>query len=129
MLQDLTIMIVDDDDDYCFIAEIIFKKAGIGNQCIKASNGSEALEKLLEISAKGEKIPEVILLDLKMPVMDGFQFLEEVRNKPDLDLSQAKVYVSTSSILPKDKEKAFTYSITGFIPKPITKEILKNLLA
>lgn len=128
MFHDCTFMVVDDDLDYLFITEILLKKSGVVKQIITASNGLEALEKLREIAAAGEKNPAIIFLDLKMPVMDGFEFLEEITSSSELDLSQTKIFVTTSSVLPKDKEKAFTYSIAGFVPKPLNQDILKEVL-
>ncbi|AHM58742.1 response regulator receiver domain-containing protein [Flammeovirgaceae bacterium 311] len=63
-----------------------------------------------------------------MPVMDGFEFLEEATSTPELNLSQTKIYVTTSSVLPKDKEKVAAYPIAGFIPKPLNQNILKEIL-
>lgn len=126
--QEFTIMVVDDDDDYCFVTKIMLRKAGIGKQIIVASDGQEALNKLYEFAATGEKLPSIIFLDLKMPVMDGFDFLEEA-TKSDLNLSQTKIFVTTSSVLPKDKEKASAYPIAGFISKPLNHDVLRELLS
>lgn len=99
-------MVVDDDEDYCFVTKKILQKSGIGKKIITAANGLEALKKLQEITASGEKLPDYIFLDLKMPIMNGFEFLEEAGKSAELDLSETRIFISTSSVLPKDKEKA-----------------------
>jgi CheY-like chemotaxis protein len=126
--QEHTIMVVDDDDDYCFVTKIMLKKAGVGKKIIVASDGLEALNKLQGIAASGGKLPAIIFLDLKMPVMDGFEFLEEATKSSGLNLSQTKIFVTTSSVLPKDKEKALTYTIAGFVSKPLNQDVLRDIL-
>jgi CheY-like chemotaxis protein len=128
MLQQKTIMVVDDDDDYCFVTEMVLQQAGIGKDIIIASDGLEAIKKLQGLAAGGEPLPAIIFLDLKMPVMDGFEFLEEATTSPKLNLSQTRIFVTTSSVLPKDKDKAASYPIAGFIPKPLTQETVMQLL-
>lgn len=129
MQQEFTVMVIDDDEDYCFVSRKILQKAGIGKQVITASNGLEALKKLQEIAASGEKLPALIFLDLKMPIMNGFEFLEELSKATELDLSKTRIYTTTSSVLPEDKEKANKYPIAGFISKPLSKEILEGILS
>jgi CheY-like chemotaxis protein len=60
--------------------------------------------------------------------MNGFEFLEEVTQLTELNLSQTKIYVCTSSGHPKDKEQAYLFPIAGFLTKPITSEILVDIL-
>lgn len=129
MFEEYRIMVVDDDEDYCFVTEMILRNAGVGNQVVIASDGLEALQELQKMTDKGEKLPAIIFLDLKMPVMDGFEFLEAVTTSTQLNLGQTKIFVTTSSVLPKDREKAATYPIAGFVPKPLNKDMLKEILA
>lgn len=123
-----TVLVVDDDDNWCFVTKLFLKRSGQVQQIYTAQNGREALNKLKEMAATGQKLPEAVFLDLKMPVMDGFEFLEEVTKAPDLDLSNTRIFICTSSLHPKDQERAGAYPIAGFIPKPLTQEILNNLL-
>jgi CheY-like chemotaxis protein len=123
-----TIMVIDDDQDWCFVIKMILQKAGFGKQVITAYNGLDGLKKLQAIAASGEKLPELIFLDLRMPVMDGFEFLNEITNSSELNLHQTKIFIVTSSNLSQDKEKATGYTIAGFISKPLTPETLSEIL-
>ncbi|WP_051359642.1 response regulator [Adhaeribacter aquaticus] len=123
-----TILIVDDDETCCFVAKRILQKYGFGQQIITVHNGLEALLKLQTIATKGEKLPELIFLDIKMPIMNGFEFLEEVTQITELNLSQTKIYVCTSSNHSKDKEQASLFPIAGFITKPLTADVLVDIL-
>ena len=122
------VLVIDDDEGWLFIYKNILRKAGIGKQVLTANNGLEGLKILQNIAAKNEKLPELIFLDIKMPVMDGFDFLDEVTKSAEWDLSQTKIFICTSSFHPKDKEKANLYPISGFITKPLTQDILRDIL-
>ncbi|WP_246151051.1 response regulator [Adhaeribacter aerolatus] len=122
-----TVLLVDDDDNWCFLSKKILKKAGIGEEILTAHNGREALKKLQDLTANGEKLPDLIFLDIKMPVMDGFEFLEALTKTPELNLDQTRIYMCTSSFHPKDRERAELYPIAGFLTKPLTPEVLKEL--
>ena len=123
-----TVLIIDDDADWCFIAQMILQRAGFGKNIITANNGQEGIKTLRTISEKGEKFPDIIFLDIKMPVMDGFEFLEAITKSTEPDLSRTRIYICSSSYHPKDKEKANLYPIAGFIPKPLTVDILREIL-
>jgi len=123
------VLVVDDDDNWCFLTKLILQKANIFREITIARNGQEALNKIKALAAHGESLPELILLDIKMPVMDGFEFLEEIQKFPAINLSRTRIYLSTSSFLKTDKEKAQLYPVSGFITKPLTEEILNDILA
>lgn len=123
-----TILVVDDDETYRFLVKRILHKSGFCQQIITAHNGSEGLQILQVMAASGGKLPELIFLDIKMPVMNGFEFLEEVFKSKDLYLSQTKIYMCSSSMLLKDKEKAYLYPIAGFLTKPLTSVVLQGIL-
>jgi CheY-like chemotaxis protein len=123
-----TILVIDDDESHHFLVKRNLQKSGCRQQIITAQNGLDALHKLQAIAASGEKLPELIFLDIRMPVMDGFEFLAEVTQLTKLNLNQTKIYMCTSSMLPKDKERASLYAIAGFLPKPLTAEILNDIL-
>lgn len=123
------IMVVDDDENWCFIANRMLKKASKVQEIIIAKNGLEALKKLQHYATSGEKLPELIFLDIKMPVMDGFEFLEEVSQQESFNLDDTKVYICSSSLHPKDQERAAHYAVDGFLSKPFTMNELRGIMA
>lgn len=127
--QIATVMVVDDDDNWCFLSRRMLQKAGVGKQIITANNGLEAIKKLQALLANGDKLPDLIFLDIKMPVMDGFEFLDEITKWEVLSPIHTRIFMCSSSVHFKDKERADRYPIAGFITKPLTPEILKSILA
>jgi CheY-like chemotaxis protein len=125
--QIATVLVVDDDPNWCYVTRLLLEDEGVGQQILTAPNGLEALKKLQTMAANGENLPELIFLDIKMPVMDGFEFLEEIAKAPALNLTRTRIFIYTSSFLPKDKERARQYPVSGFITKPLTEEKLRDI--
>jgi CheY-like chemotaxis protein len=121
-----TVLVVDDEENWIFIYKSMLADEGIGKEIISAKNGLEALKQLQAMAAHGKKLPELIFLDLKMPVMDGFELLEQLLKSPELNMSHTRIIMVTSSFLAKDKERAKHYPVAGFITKPFTAEILRS---
>lgn len=125
-----TIYLVDDDDVFQFLTKKVIEESNLVSKIKIFNNGQEAIEDITDKYMKGSQLPEIILLDLSMPVMDGWEFLEEF-NKIENNHS-IMIYVISSSISPKDVEKANSYSsVRDYIIKPITKvkfiELLNNI--
>lgn len=88
----------------------------------------EAFRFLKDSLISGKNIPEVIFLDLRMPKMNGFEFLKAMIELPDLKLDQIKIYVLTSSLDPNDIKKVKENKLVlKFIGKPLTSQILKEI--
>ena len=96
---------------------------------VTVHSGWEALETLKDLSVHQKKLPEIILLDLNMPGMDGFEFLDGTGTAAAGNLSYTKVFIWTSSSHPQDKKKAVASPITisGYLTKPLTQESLSVL--
>lgn len=123
------ILCVDDDPTALSIQKIMFKFMQFGEETITKLNGQEALDFYEEI-AKGNlnTIPEIIFLDLNMPVLDGWGFLEIFHKNYFHHFPNTKVYILSSSVDPNDKENAEKYPfVANFISKPLTKEIVKEI--
>ena len=122
-------MLVDDNPDDNFFHERIIKKSGAATVVITKESGMEALEYLK--LQRYEKIshPELIFLDINMPGMNGWEFIEEY-NKLDKDQQGEHVIVMlTTSKNPDDKTQSETHQIvTDFKSKPLTKEILEEII-
>ena len=119
--------IIDDDPIFIFGTKKIMELTSFCESFLIFHNGKDALDKLTAIIVNGERLPEIILLDINMPVMDGWQFLDEFTKVPSPQ--QILIYVVTSSIDPADLEKARQYeTINNYIVKPITVNKLKDIL-
>ncbi|MBZ9731373.1 response regulator [Salegentibacter sp. JZCK2] len=122
------IWIIDDDPIYTFGAKRKLKQINISKSVRALDNGKEALEELhhLAITEKS-KLPDLILLDINMPHMDGWQFLKELEN---MSLKvDATVYLVTSSVDPRDIEKArASRHVCGYLNKPLQTENILGIL-
>lgn len=120
--------IIDDDPIFVFGAKRIMKLANFCESFLIFHNGQEAINYLKPVIETGKtEIPDVILLDLNMPIMDGWQFLDEFIKIP----SQKKItiYIVSSSIDPADIDKAKRYeAVENYIIKPISADKLKSIL-
>ncbi|MBC3847289.1 response regulator [Winogradskyella echinorum] len=119
--------IIDDDPIFVFTTKKLFDFNNYCESILIYHNGKEALEGLKPIIESNENVPELILLDLNMPIMDGWQFLDEFSK---LKCNKKIVlYIVSSSIDPVDIERAKTYrEVSNYIIKPITRESLAQII-
>jgi CheY-like chemotaxis protein len=119
--------IIDDDPIYVFSVKRVMEIANLCQSVLIFHNGKEAYEKLNAIFTAGEKLPELIMLDLNMPIWDGWHFLDEFIKIPITQ--KITIYIVSSSIDPADIEKAKSYeAVSSFIVKPVTLDKLKEIL-
>lgn len=112
-----TILLVDDDRVDVRAVRRSMRKAGVPNPIVCAPDGIEAL-RLLRGEVVGVDVDPhrlIVLLDLKMPRMGGFEFLEELRADPAL--RETPVIVYTTSQVPEDLEAARQYEVVGYVSK------------
>jgi len=124
------IYVVDDDKIYHFILRNLLSKNDICTETSFFENGQDALQILKEKTVTND-YPDLILLDINMPIMDGWQFLEEYRKlKEDHDIP-TKVYMVTSSVDTVDKARAqmFEKEIAKYYVKPINEHDLSRIFA
>lgn len=123
-----TACIIDDDRTFIFGTKKIMQMENFCDSFLVYNDGHKALLGLTEIIKSGIGVPEVILLDLNMPVIDGWEFLENFVTIPNDN--NIKIFIVSSSIDPLDIEKAINYqNVTNYIIKPITKELLAEMAA
>jgi CheY-like chemotaxis protein len=124
------ICIIDDDPIFIYGTRRLIKEAHFEGGIMVYSNGQEAYLYIKEQLQNDQKIPPVIFLDLNMPIMNGWEFLDEIHKIPELTSTELSIYILSSSIDPRDSEKAKTYSLVkGFISKPISVLALEGILA
>lgn len=117
--------IIDDDSIFVFVLKKLLEKHHNFGQVVDFKDGHQALELLF---SKNSELPCIILLDLNMPLLDGWQFLERLE-KTELK-NQLNVFVMSSSIDVTDIEKSKHYSVVkDFISKPINHEKLDRIIA
>lgn len=124
------IYIVDDDDIYQYAIKKKILKRKLSATVNTFKNGHDAINYLSRVVEKGaEPLPDMILLDLNMPVMDGWDFLDQyARLQPRLK-KEIKLYVISSSIQASDIDRARGISdVTDYIVKPIDDQQLDNIL-
>ncbi len=119
--------IIDDDEIIVYLTDRIIKEVEFCERSETFRNGQLAIERLKIAIRDKEELPEVILFDINMPVMDGWEFLEEFIQLPLK--KPIPLFVFTSSINPSDKEKAQKYrQILDYIQKPLTVHKLDKIL-
>jgi len=120
-----TVMIIDDNEIDIFINRKVLE---FGNFCERIVT-TQSAEEALEILKSEEEIPGLILLDLNMPVMDGFRFLYEFSTLEKEVKDQVRVVVLTSSDNARDKEKAAANPyVSTFVSKPLNEQKLQKLI-
>lgn len=123
------ILLVDDDQPTNFFNEIVIKKSCYTDQVYAVQTGMEALEFLKSRQNGVYPQPDLILLDVNMPAMNGWEFLEEYKSLPKEQRGNIVVVMLTTSLNPDDKSKASTINeISGFKSKPLTLEILNEII-
>jgi CheY-like chemotaxis protein len=130
MSKPFIICIVDDDEVYQFTVTRAIQTQKLAKKILIFSDGEEAIQFLIQNVSKNEDLPDVIFLDINMPIMDGWQFLEEyVRLKPRIG-KRITIYMVSSSVDSADLDKAKKISeISDYIVKPIKPDALRDIIA
>ena len=123
-MNPVTVLLVDDDEGVTFLNRFLLESSGRNLIIQTAINGSEALKVIEQAGA----CPDIILLDVNMPVMDGFEFLETV-NQQKLCIGHSKIFIVTSSDRDEDRDKALGYSfVKGYLQKPLDEKSLMGII-
>ena len=126
----VTICIIDDDDIYQFaITRTIIKHEIDTKNILVFSDGKEAITYITQNVDKTEDIPDVIFLDINMPVMDGWQFLDGFLKINSNIQKKVDIYMVSSSVDPADIDRAKKINVvTDYLVKPLSPEILKKII-
>jgi CheY-like chemotaxis protein len=122
------ILLIDDDPIANFINTRLLKSLSITEHISIMKNGVDATKFLLDLEKRGENCPELIFLDINMPVMDGFEFYHTFQKLKFSNTTPVKFIVLSTSSYFNDIEKFEKMGVSDFIYKPITKEKLLPVL-
>lgn len=126
----LHILLVDDDRIYQFAARKTIEATGFADKIMIYSNGEEAINYLKLHLADGPLLPDVIFLDVNMPIMNGWEFLEEYSHLKQRLSKPVLIYVVSSSVDEFDVSKSRQYdTVKGYIVKPVLREKFRQILA
>lgn len=127
-----SIWIVDDDKIYTYGVKKVIKSYLPSNKVKTYENGKKALEDIKKQVENNEELPDLILLDIDMPEMNGWEFLSELENLGDNIIKTIQIFVISSRI-EQDKDQLYKVEwdekVSDFIRKPVQIEVLRNLLS
>lgn len=123
-----TICIIDDDAIFRFGVKKMMETVQFSRNFLVYKNGKEAFDNLLPKLQMNTNLPDAIFLDLNMPIMDGWQFLDELIKIPVAE--KIPIYIVSSSVDSRDIKKANSYKIVNkYIVKPFSMTTIKSLMA
>jgi CheY-like chemotaxis protein len=124
------IFIIDDDDMYQLVLKRNITKVGIGVVVESYSNGALALAAIEQLRSQGARLPEIILLDINMPVMDGWQFMSKMEELMLDEMDALNIFMVSTSLDNRDKDKASKIRhIKEYIFKPIPPDKLREIIS
>lgn len=125
--QSLNLLLIDDDDICIFIHRKIAEKSGVFRKIRTARNGKNGIE-ILKKTEETIEVPNIILLDLNMPVMNGLDFLETFQNLDFKNKEQISIVIVTSSITKNDKLYAASLGVSYYLTKPLTRGAFNSVI-
>ena len=122
------VLLIDDSFADNYLHSMVIEEVGLTDQIVTCNTGMEALEYLSNFDGKDYPKPDLILLDINMPAMTGWQFLDEYEKLDDEKKSGIIICMLTTSFSNQDVVKANKHPLVrGFINKPLNEETLRKL--
>lgn len=112
----MEVLLIDDDEDATFLTKMIFESSDVVDTSVIYNSAQESLA-YLKIA---DRLPDCILVDIRMPGMTGIEFVERFEKIKRHDIDQSNVFILSSSLMKSEKEKSVSFkSVAGFIEKPL----------
>ena len=123
-----SVMLVDDNEIDNIINEKIIESSAFAENILVFQTGQEALDYLREHQDDEAQLPEIVFLDINMPIMDGFQFLDDFEGFSEKVLKKCKIIMLSSSISPKDIDRAASSRyVKKYLNKPLNARYLQAI--
>jgi CheY-like chemotaxis protein len=124
------VLLIDDDEPTNFLNQVIIERAGCAEEIKTVQSGREALDYLMQASSNQTfPCPDLIFLDINMPAMNGWEFLERYRQLDSRHKGKVMIVMLTTSLFPEDRLRSKEIpEISAFQNKPLTEEKLDNIL-
>ncbi len=124
-----TCCIIDDDPIFIYGTKRVIRDMDLAGEVIVFNNGQQAADAFLLLAQSGQRFPQIIFLDLNMPILDGWNFLEYFRDLTDGHECTTSIYVMSSSIDPRDMERVKSYPMVAeYLLKPMSPAELTKIL-
>ncbi|QNF34517.1 response regulator [Adhaeribacter swui] len=120
------VLLIDDNETTSFINRLLIERLNITDQLLSVQDGRAALSLLQDRLNNGEALPDLILLDIKMPGMDGFEFYSTFKQQPEY--ASCFTVMLTTSQNARDLEQAKALGIPYFLTKPLTPQKLNDII-
>ena len=129
-MRPIKVLHIDDDALFLFLTRKYIEVANLNAELVTFSNGEDAIKYLTDNADQNEVLPDTILVDINMPVMDGWEFVEKYSSLKNKIGKKIKIYLLSSTISPIDIERADALAdVIQLLIKPLNKEQLTTLLS
>lgn len=124
------VAIIDDDDIFIFLSTRALENIGFTEDINKFNDSKKGLEYLISLQADESTFPTMLLVDINMPALNGWDIVETLEKIDSEVVRKCKVFILSSSLDGRDKEKALNFKmVTDFLMKPVTEAQLRLIAA